>query len=96
MNSLPSFLYYSDYLPHFARHLSTATKSGVARNIDEYVPAMIPTRSVSEKSRVEAGPRRKSAVKAIAVVSDVFTERTRVWFKLRPATSVKSSLRPRS
>ena len=72
------------------------TSNGVARNIDEYVPAIIPTRSVSAKSRVEAGPRKKRMRSVMMTVSDVLMERVNVWESARPAVSAKSSLRPRS
>ena len=69
------------------------TSNGVARNIDEYVPAIIPTRSVSAKSRVEAGPRKKRTSRVKTTVSDVLIERTNVCWSERPAVSAKSSFR---
>jgi len=41
----------------FANRRSTATSKGVAKKIDEYVPTIIPIRSVSAKWLVEVGPK---------------------------------------
>ena len=79
-----------------ARYFSIVTSNGVAKKIDEYVPAIIPTRSVSAKSRVEAGPRKKRMRSVITTVSDVLTERVKVCDRERPAVSAKSSFRPLS
>ena len=62
----------------FPLRFAHSTRSGVASATEEYVPAIIPTRSVSAKSLVDSGPRIKSAMSEIATVTDVFTDRTNV------------------
>jgi len=53
-------------------------KSGLAMNIDEYVPTITPTIRTKEKSLITLPPKKNSAKTTISVVSDVSTVRESV------------------
>ena len=61
---------------------------GVAMNIDENVPAMMPMSIVSAKSKIEPSPKQKSASTAKSVVTEVITVRESVAFTERSHSSL--------
>ena|SRR3989344_1092471 len=71
--------------------LFQVTSKGEAKKIEEYVPAIIPMMSASEKYLVDWAPRKYSETKTIKTVSEVLMERVIVWFKDFPTTSSKDS-----
>jgi hypothetical protein len=60
---------------------------------EEYVPAATPTNRASDRSLSVPAPSRKLAMNRIepmgsSAMIEVFTDRTRVWFKARFAASL--------
>jgi len=68
----------SVYFLLFFPHCSHATSAGLARKIDEYVPATIPTINASANGFVESPPKKKMAHKLSKVVMDVLRDRLMV------------------
>ena len=64
----------SYYLPCFFSFLN-ATHVGAAMKIEEYVPAIRPIISASEKSLIASTPKKYKRTIVIKVVTDVFIER---------------------
>lgn len=48
------------FIFYFDAYFAIITKSGVARNIDEYVPAITPTASTSAKFCVASPPKKNN------------------------------------
>ena len=69
------------------RHLLIVTRSVLARKIEEYVPAIMPTESTNAKFFVASLPIKKRARSARSVVSEVFMERPMVCIILAPTVS---------
>ena len=67
---------------------------GLAINMEEYVPIVIPIISAKVKSLIESAPNIKSAVRVKSVEREVFIERPSVWLRLISAISAKLSSLP--
>ena len=70
---------------------SQTTKTGLAKNIEEYVPINIPMDKAKTKDFIEPPPKNKMESKTKSVVTEVFTERLIVWLTLELTVSSKLS-----
>ena len=57
--------------------------------MDEYVPAITPTKRTKAKLRVASPPRKYSAIRAKKIVREVLIERPKVWVTDMPTVSTK-------
>lgn len=70
---------------------SKVTSSGDAKKIDEYVPAITPTRRTKAKSFVDSPPIKYSATSAKKIVNEVLIDLPKVSVTDLPTVSVNGS-----
>jgi len=69
------FIFKLFYRLALALIFSQVMSKGLAINIEEYVPAVMPIKSTSTKSRKDSPPNKYNARRVISTVADVLMDR---------------------